>query len=273
MARKRLTERFPFLLPLRRWQRKRCFYLKMYFDGCRYAAVRTKTPLEYTLFRANVAMRNERSGFPMEYQQNKVHNLRLAAEAMNGVVLHPSETFSFWRLARRADRHTPYKDGLVLVNGSVRPAYGGGLCMLSDLLYWCFLHTPLTVTERHGHAVEQFPAAEAERFPRGADATVSEGWCDLRARNDTDVLFRVAIDFSDTDLFVQIESDRPPAREYRVCNGAVMYINRGGKIYERAEVFREETDAVIKTMERRLLYANECEIAYPLPEGTPIRKE
>ena len=51
MARKRLTERFPFLLPLRRWQRKRCFYLKMYFDGCRYAAVRTKTPLEYTLFR------------------------------------------------------------------------------------------------------------------------------------------------------------------------------------------------------------------------------
>ena len=174
MARKRLTERFPFLLPLRRWQRKRCFYLKMYFDGCRYAAVRTKTPLEYTLFRANVAMRNERSGFPMEYQQNKVHNLRLAAEAMNGVVLHPSETFSFWRLARRADRHTPYKDGLVLVNGSVRPAYGGGLCMLSDLLYWCFLHTPLTVTERHGHAVEQFPAAEAERFPRGADATVSE---------------------------------------------------------------------------------------------------
>ena len=102
---------------------------------------------------------------------------------------------------------------------------------------------------------------------------MSEGWCDLRARNDTNVLFRVAIDFSDTDLFVQIESDRPPAREYRVYNGAVMYINRGGKIYERAEVFREETDAVTKTMEQRLLYTNECEIAYPLPEGTPIRKE
>lgn len=57
-----------------------------------------------------------------------------------------------------------------------------------------------------------------------------------------------------------------------MCNGAVSYVQRGGKIYERAEVFREETDAVIKTMERRLLYANECEIAYPLPEGTPIQK-
>lgn len=273
MARKRLTERFPFLLPLRRWQRKRCFYLKMRFDGSRYAAARAKTPLEHTLFRASVAMRNANSGFPMEYQQNKVHNLRLAAATMDGVLLAPGETFSFWRLARHADRDMPYKDGLVLVNGSVRPAYGGGLCMLSDLLYWCFLHTPLTITERHGHAVEQFPAAEAERFPRGADATVSEGWCDLRVRNDTDSTFRIGIDFSDTDLFIQIESDRSPACEYRVCNGAVTYIERGGKIYELAEVFREETDTADKTMERRLLYTNECEIAYPLPEGTPIRKE
>ena len=96
MARKRLTERFPFLLPLRRWQRKRCFYLKMYFDGCRYAAVRTKTPLEYTLFRANVAMRNERSGFPMEYQQNKVHNLR------------PPPERDVFLLASCAPRRPPY---------------------------------------------------------------------------------------------------------------------------------------------------------------------
>lgn len=32
MARKRLTEMFPFLLPLRRWQKKQCCYLKMKFD-------------------------------------------------------------------------------------------------------------------------------------------------------------------------------------------------------------------------------------------------
>lgn len=32
VARKRLTQRFPFLLPLRRWQRKFCFYLKMRLD-------------------------------------------------------------------------------------------------------------------------------------------------------------------------------------------------------------------------------------------------
>lgn len=37
MDRKRLTQRFPFLLPMRRAQRKMCFYAGMRFDGCRYA--------------------------------------------------------------------------------------------------------------------------------------------------------------------------------------------------------------------------------------------
>lgn len=146
--------------------------------------------------------------------------------------------------------------------------------MLSDLLYWCFLHTPLTVTERHGHAVEQFPAAEAERFPRGADATVSEGLVrPPRAQRYGRALSRRHSIFPTPTFLCKSSPTVPRAREYRVCNGAVSYVQRGGKIYERAEVFREETDAVIKTMERRLLYANECEIAYPLPEGTPIRKE
>ncbi len=37
MPRKRVTQIFPFLLPLRRWQRKKFFYYKMRKDGCRYA--------------------------------------------------------------------------------------------------------------------------------------------------------------------------------------------------------------------------------------------
>ena len=37
MARKRLTQLFPFLLPLRQWQRKKCCYLKMRLDKNHYA--------------------------------------------------------------------------------------------------------------------------------------------------------------------------------------------------------------------------------------------
>lgn len=37
MKRKRLTQVFPYLLPIRKWQRKKLFYLEMLIDGNKYA--------------------------------------------------------------------------------------------------------------------------------------------------------------------------------------------------------------------------------------------
>ena len=37
MKRKRLTQVFPVLLPIRKWQRKKLFYLEMLIDGNKYA--------------------------------------------------------------------------------------------------------------------------------------------------------------------------------------------------------------------------------------------
>ena len=105
MARKRLTQVFPFLIPLRVWQRKRCFYLKMRMDGRKYARERGDL-LPYIGFEARSRMLNPATGADMTYQQNKVHNLKLAARMLNGVVIRPGETFSFWQLVRHADRRS-----------------------------------------------------------------------------------------------------------------------------------------------------------------------
>lgn len=34
----------------------------------------------------------------MWYQQNKVVNLKIAVKKLNGIVIRPGETFSYWRL-------------------------------------------------------------------------------------------------------------------------------------------------------------------------------
>ncbi|MCH5255351.1 MAG: VanW family protein, partial [Lachnospiraceae bacterium] len=151
MPRKSLTQRFPFLLPLRKWQRKKCFYLKMHFDKNKYAKERAAELLPYAVYDSSSLLLNESSGFDMKYQVNKVHNLKLAAKTLDGILILPGETFSFWQLVRWADRQEPYKDGLVSVNGKITGSYGGGLCQLSNLLFWLFLHTPMTILERHGH--------------------------------------------------------------------------------------------------------------------------
>lgn len=93
MSRKRLTQIFPFLLPLRRWQRKKLFYIKMRFDGNRYAKEIRKDMLPCKVFGTSSLMLNKNSGFDMKYQQNKVFNLKLAAKTLNHVVIKPGETF------------------------------------------------------------------------------------------------------------------------------------------------------------------------------------
>lgn len=270
MARKRLTEMFPFLLPLRRWQKKQCCYLKMKFDRNVYADKISESLFPNVVFETSALMVNENSGFDIQFQYNKVHNLQLAAKTMDKLVIAPNETFSFFWLTRHADRYTLYKDGLNLVNGKIVGSYGGGLCQLSNMLFWLFLHTPMTIVERHGHAAESFPST-TEDLPCGTDATVSEGWLDLKVRNDTDNTFQIAIHFDDNYMYGEILSQRPVNTEYTVFNSSVSYIKRNEKIYQVSVVCREETDQETGEHTQRELYTNQCEIAYSLPDNIEVK--
>lgn len=101
--------------PIRKWQRKKLFYLEMLIDGNKYAKNKSEALLPNTVFETSSLMLNENSGFDMKYQINKVHNLKLAARTINKVIIEPNETFSFWQLVRWADHHEKYKDELNLV--------------------------------------------------------------------------------------------------------------------------------------------------------------
>jgi vancomycin resistance protein VanW len=72
MSRKRITQVFPFLTPLRVAQRKAFFYTGMRFDGCSYAKTMGKERLPHRLFEATCALYNRKTGFDMVYQENKV---------------------------------------------------------------------------------------------------------------------------------------------------------------------------------------------------------
>ena len=56
MTRRRMTQIFPWLLPLRRWQRRFCFYAKMGWDGIPYATCRERQELPYPLFETSCPM-------------------------------------------------------------------------------------------------------------------------------------------------------------------------------------------------------------------------
>lgn len=271
MKRQGLTQRFPWLLPLRRRQRIFCFYLKMRLDNNRYASAQSKTVLPHQVFESRCPMINRQTGFDLKYQENKVFNLKLAAKKLDGLLIRPGETFSFWQTVRGADRETPYKEGLVELNGHLTTQRGGGLCMLSNLLFWLLLHTPLTVLERHGHKVKDFPEPPSDA-PMGVDATVAEGWLDLKVRNDTESTWQLAIGFDEEHIIGRVYTDRDRGERYKVLNENLCYIREGGQICEEVEVVRKRCSASGVVTKQEKLYKNRCVIGYKLPPETEIKE-
>lgn len=269
MSRKRLTQILPFLLPLRQKQRKLYFYTKMHFDSNKYAKYISDEVLPYKVYETESLMLNYNSGFDMEYQINKVHNLKLAAKTIDKLIIKPSETFSFWQLVRFADRYQPYKTGLNLVGGKIMSTYGGGLCQISTMLYWMFLHTPLTIVERHGHAVEAFPSTTKD-LPEGTDATIGEGWLDLKVKNNTQTTFQITISFDDEYMFGSILSDLEPVYEYEIFNENIIYFKKGSKVFQMASVDCNKVDKLTGQKKQFTLYDNICEIGYELPDKVQI---
>ncbi len=263
MSRKLLTQLCPFLMPMRLWQRKKCYYLKMRFDGNRYAS--RKEPLfPYELAGDKSLLINEHTGADIRYQYNKVHNLRLASQTMSHIVIHPGETFSLWWLARHADRREAYRDGLCVHSGKLVAVYGGGLCQLSNMLFWLFLHTPLTIVERHMHKVKEFPNPSPDD-PCGVDATILEGWLDLQVRNNTEEAMQIELTMDDAYYYGRILVNHPPKRRYAVMNQNLQYVTRAGKTYESVEVIRQTIDVKTGAVLREdALYTNVSEIGYDI---------
>ena len=270
MSRKRLTQLFPCLLPLRRKQRLLFFYWGMSMDKNQYANEITGVALPHLLFTSGCPLYNRETGFDMVYQQNKVFNLKLAAKVLNGLVIKPHETFSFWQIVRNADKTTPYKEGLLVSDGVLTTSYGGGMCQMSNLLFWLFLHTPLTIIERHGHGIKDFPDPPSDA-PLGVDATILEGWIDLKVRNDTDSSFQIIIAFDDESIIGSIFTNEPVKVSYTVSNDNLSYRREKGKIIETVDVVQYSISAKTgQKLSSKVAYRNVCEIGYNLPDTVKV---
>ena len=148
-------------------------------------------------------------------QENKVVNLRLAAARLDGLVLYPGETFSYWRLIGKPSRRKGYRDGMVLFLGRIGSDVGGGLCQMSNLIFWMTLHTPLTVTERWRHGYDVFPDSNRTQ-PFGSGATCFYNYMDLMVRNDTPHTWRLSLRVTETHLEGAWRADAPRDRRYQV---------------------------------------------------------
>jgi vancomycin resistance protein VanW len=134
------------------------------------------------------------------------------------------------------------------------------------------LHTEMAVIERKGHDVKEFPEPNSDEV-KGVDATVFEGWIDLKAHNGTSRTYQLAIGFDDENITGTVFVDAEPQTYPEVINTSIKYIRENGKINEYADIERVDTHACTgEEIARKLLYTNICEIRYPLPERIVIKE-
>ncbi len=190
-------------------------YAYWLFGGVRFAKTRDKEPLPWRAADHKTPLLRKLKDVDMQYQYNKIVNLKLACARLDGLLLRPGETFSYWKCIGHPTRRKGYVDGMVLFCGTFGPGVGGGLCQLSNLIYWMTLHTPLTVAERYRHSYDVFPDSNRTQ-PFGSGATCVYPYRDLMIRNDTHCTWQLRVRVGETHLEGEWRCTEQPHIKYKV---------------------------------------------------------
>ncbi|CAM3495784.1 VanW family protein [Marinicrinis lubricantis] len=208
-------KRSPFRIRLGKmyytWKR----YLHWYTGGNRYARMRSQDMLPFVVFRHETPLYRKLKDVDMRLQRGKVANLSLAIGRLNGLLIQPGERFSYWRQIGRPSKRKGYQKGMVLFYGTFKEGIGGGLCQLSNLIYWMTLHTPLTIHERYRHSYDVFPDSSRTQ-PFGSGATCAYNYLDLQIDNRVSSVYQLHLYLTDTHLVGEWRCSQKPFYHFEV---------------------------------------------------------
>lgn len=158
-------------------------------------------------------------------------NIRLAAEAIDGTVLQPGETFSLNGVVGRRTAAKGYQTAIIFQNDKQVEGLGGGVCQVSSTVYGAVLYADLQVTERSSH---QF---QVSYTPVSQDAAVYYGSQDFQFVNDTDNPIKIAADASNGSLTVTIYGTKTTEKKVTLSSKSSV----SGK-YKYASLYKTVTE-------------------------------
>ena len=129
-----------------------------------------------------------------ESSSNRIHNVHLMADFIDGTVIEPGHDFSFNDVVgeRTADRG--FLEGQEIIGSLVLPSIGGGVCQTATTLFNDAFELGLPILERTNHNLY------LSHYPIGRDATVSWGGPDFKFRNDLKHGLLIKTSYTDSTL-------------------------------------------------------------------------
>lgn len=115
---------------------------------------------------------------------NRVTNIRIFANIINGTVLSPGEMWSLNESAGPRNTQTAKTMGWMeapgISNGRYEPTLGGGVCQISSTVYNAAIRAEMAIVQRRPHSWA------SSYVPDGMDATISSNGPDLVISNPYD---------------------------------------------------------------------------------------
>ena len=133
----------------------------------------------YDLQPQKIVLRAEFSTDYSKSSEERKHNVRLAAKALNNAFIDVNGEFSFNRVVGARTEKRGYKLAKIIVGGEFTEGVGGGVCQVSTTLYNAALLAGLKITEVHQHSLA------VSYVKPSFDAMVNSGSADLRFINKT----------------------------------------------------------------------------------------
>lgn len=113
----------------------------------------------------------------LDTDPERVNNLKVCANALNGFEIPPGEVFSFNGAVGERTKAKGYEEARILIGDEAGCAVGGGVCQISSTLYNAAKNAGMAILERHDHK------NEVHYVEIGNDAAVSYGTLDFKFKN------------------------------------------------------------------------------------------
>ena len=196
---------------------------------------------------------------------NRIHNVQLMANYIDGTVIKPGDRFSFNDRVGPRTGERGFREGQMIIGSLLLPSIGGGVCQTATTLFNNAFELGLPIVERHNHSFY------ISHYPMGRDATVSWGGPDFVFENDLNTAILIKTSYTSSTLtFTFYGTDpkrrvvtstgersnwRSPTTTYALdpyaprgsvrtvagSNQAGFDVSVARKVYERGKLLREDT--------------------------------
>jgi vancomycin resistance protein YoaR len=144
-----------------------------------------------------LGIRERMSSFTTEMgvsSANRIHNVHLMADFIDGTIVRPGETFAFNKVVGPRTEKRGFREGQMILGSLLLPSIGGGVCQTATTLFNNAFELGLPILKRRNHSFY------ISHYPLGRDATVSWGGPEFEFRNDLDHAILITSSYTDETL-------------------------------------------------------------------------